>query len=72
MSKDVGYSDSKKDRQGSENRRLKEKLAMALGALKSIEWVTGYKDENDRYYPRNTCTANRNFVEQAINAAEEE
>src|ERR1700690_3990909 len=42
-------------------------LDMAIEALKTIKWVTGYKDENDKYYPDNTCTADRNLIDRVLN-----
>jgi hypothetical protein len=36
MSKDVGYSDSKKDTQGSQIRKLKEQLEIAIKALEQV------------------------------------
>lgn len=44
---------------------LRQKNIKICAALESIYWVTGYKDENDKYVI-NTCQIDRNLVEEAL------
>lgn len=42
------------------------RLNKCLDALKSIQWITGYKDENGNYFKDNQCTADRGLIEEAL------